>query len=164
MVNEGLFEIIVEYLDEFYEKLSKYCLEYCSALLMNLCLVSISQAISKNLLPLIKHVFKVEEAKFRSTKNPRKIVGLLRKFLDGENEICLPYINGVMFSLFEKSEIAAEALDQHLDKSIRNLIQVNRNRDKKNKNCITKCICIADKSQRTREETIRFCPPLETVW
>lgn len=116
-------------------------------------------------MPLIKNVFKVEEAKFRSTKNPRKIVGLLRKFLDGENEICLPYINGVMFSLFEKSEIIAEALDQHLDKAILNLIQVNRVRDKTIiKNSIIKYTYIADKSQRKREETVRVCPQLETVW
>ncbi|XP_048523996.1 uncharacterized protein LOC109543203 isoform X2 [Dendroctonus ponderosae] len=107
MVNEGLFEVIVDYMDDFYEKLSKYCLEYCSALLMNLCLVT--------------------EAKERSTKDPIKIVGLLRKFLECENETYLPYINGVMFSLFERSEIVDEALNQHFDKIIIKLIQITTN-------------------------------------
>ncbi|CAG9767985.1 unnamed protein product [Ceutorhynchus assimilis] len=103
MVKEGLFEVMVDYLDEFYDKLSKYCLEYCSALLMNLCLV--------------------DQAKERSTRLPKKIVGLLRKFLEGEVDFCLPYINGVMFSLFEKEEIVSEATNQNLDKTIMKLIQ-----------------------------------------
>ncbi|KAL1490900.1 hypothetical protein ABEB36_011576 [Hypothenemus hampei] len=107
MVEESLLEVVVDYMDEFYEKLSKYCLEYCSALLMNLCLV--------------------EAAKERIAKNPQRIMNLLRKFLNAGNEIYLPYINGVMFSLFEKSDIVREASFQHFDQILIKLIQCIRN-------------------------------------
>ncbi|KAF7273466.1 hypothetical protein GWI33_013830 [Rhynchophorus ferrugineus] len=96
MVSEGLFEILIDYLDEFYDKLSRYCLEYCSALLMNICLV--------------------DEAKIIATKMSSKVIQLLKKFILGENECCLPYINGMMFSLLEKDDIVEEAKKQDLDK------------------------------------------------
>lgn len=68
--------------------------------------------------------FKVDEAKNRSIKEPSKIVGLIRKFLASENEIFLPYVNGIMFSLFEKKELIQEAKNQELDKIITKLIPV----------------------------------------
>lgn len=68
--------------------------------------------------------FKVDEAKNRSIKEPSTIVGLIRKFLASENEIFLPYVNGIMFSLFEKKELIQEAKNQELDKIITKLIPV----------------------------------------
>ncbi|XP_066137545.1 uncharacterized protein [Euwallacea fornicatus] len=111
MVKNGLFEVIVDYMDEFYENLPKYCLVCCSALLMNLCLVN--------------------EAKISATKNAMKVVRLLRKFLESESEACLPYINGVMLSLFEKSEIVDEANRQALDKLMVKIFQATHNVDVK---------------------------------
>ncbi|XP_050303760.1 uncharacterized protein LOC126741404 isoform X2 [Anthonomus grandis grandis] len=111
MVHDGLFEALVDYLDDFLPKMSKYCLEYCSALLMNLCLV--------------------DEAKIRATKNINKIIGLLKKCLNAGDSCCLPYINGVMFSLFEKNAIVEEAMRQQLDKLIIYLIQGSANENTK---------------------------------
>ncbi|XP_030764545.1 uncharacterized protein LOC115888829 isoform X2 [Sitophilus oryzae] len=107
MVTEGLFEVLIDYLDEFYDKLSRYCLEYCSALLMNICLV--------------------DEAKERAAKIPRKVIDLIKKFISGENECCLPYINGMMFSVLEKDGIVEEAKKRDLDKLLIRFIRITTN-------------------------------------
>ncbi|XP_060526865.1 uncharacterized protein LOC132702320 isoform X2 [Cylas formicarius] len=107
IVREGLLELLVDYLDDFYDVLSKYCLEYATALLMNLCLV--------------------DEAKTRAAKMSKKVVAMLKKFLDGDKTYCLHYVNAVMFSLLERPELVDEALHQDLDKTVVRLIRTTAN-------------------------------------
>lgn len=79
MINAGLCKFMVKFLLDNYKKLSSYCLEYSTALLMNLWL----------------HV----DAREQSRLIVKDVIKLLATLLDVKYENCLPYINGALYSL-----------------------------------------------------------------
>ncbi|KAF2896280.1 hypothetical protein ILUMI_09894 [Ignelater luminosus] len=89
MIAAGLVEHLVTFLSTKHNTISEYCMEYTTALLMNLCL----------------H----EEARERLHPFATDVVSLLADLLDTKRRYCMPYVNGTMFSLLSDSYINNEA-------------------------------------------------------
>lgn len=70
---------MIKFLSDNYKKLSPYCLEYSTSLLMNLWL----------------HV----DAREKSYPYVKDVIKLLATLLDIKYENCLPYVNGSLYSL-----------------------------------------------------------------
>ncbi|KRT83053.1 hypothetical protein AMK59_3730, partial [Oryctes borbonicus] len=92
----GLAEYLMSYLSQRRNLISDYCLEYCLALFMNLCLHN--------------------EAIVRIKKKARDVIHFVSDFLSNDlDDSCLSYINGAMYSLFMDPDIRKEARHAHLD-------------------------------------------------
>ncbi|CAH0561299.1 unnamed protein product [Brassicogethes aeneus] len=95
MIRFGMLEFIIDFLDESADNASIYCLEYCSALLMNLCLE--------------------QEGRDRCAQMAKNVVAILKKLLLGEMACCLPCVNGTLFSILVDKKVNEEARVQKLD-------------------------------------------------
>lgn len=100
----GSLDELLEFLNQSHNKVSDYCLEYSTALLMNLSLEDEARTIFANEASLL--------------------VNLLKKLLNGM-ECCLPYVNGTLYSVLVDEEIKKVAKDLDLDKTILFKIEVN---------------------------------------
>lgn len=89
---------MVTFLSMEQRSISSYCMEYSTALLMNLCL----------------H----HEARERLRKSATSVVSLLADLMETKYECCLPYINGAMYSLLGDPVINQEAKRLNLTKLI----------------------------------------------
>ncbi|XP_071051450.1 uncharacterized protein [Onthophagus taurus] len=93
MIESGLPEYLVEFLSNKHDALSDYCLEYCCALFMNLCL----------------H----KETHFGMKNISNYLLDMLIKILTN-HEHCIPYLNGAMYSLFNDEALKEQAKKSHL--------------------------------------------------
>lgn len=105
VILSGLTEYLVTYLSANHNGISDYCLEYCLALFMNLCLHSETHA--------------------RLKKKSRDLVKFLSDFLSADHDSCLSYVNGAMYSLFMDSDIRKEAKHGSLDSKISDKARVS---------------------------------------
>lgn len=99
----GSVDELLQFLNKHHNKVSEYCLEYATALLMNLSLE--------------------DEARGYFAKKANLLVNLLKKLLNGK-ECCLPYVNGTLYSVLINKEIRDVAIDLDLDKAILFKIEV----------------------------------------
>lgn len=90
MITFGLTEFLINFLNEHHANISVYCLEYCTALMMNLCL----------------H----KEGRTRCTVKARDVIRLIKSLLNSKHaENIMPYVSGTMYSLLGNRKINAEA-------------------------------------------------------
>ncbi|KAK4883633.1 hypothetical protein RN001_006952 [Aquatica leii] len=92
MINAELTEYMVKFLSDKYLKVSRYCLEYATALFMNLCL----------------H----QTARERLRAYAKNVIELLAKLLNTKYEFCMPYVNGAIYSLLSDKCLNEEARRQ----------------------------------------------------
>ncbi|KAB0802900.1 hypothetical protein PPYR_05086 [Photinus pyralis] len=105
MINSGFVEYLLTFLMNLHSKISHYCMENSTALLMNLCL----------------H----KDARDRLHPYAKDVISLLVNLLDIRYSFCMPYINGTMYSLLSDPVINEEAhrislsklLDYHISNS-----------------------------------------------
>lgn len=106
MITYGLTEFLINYLNEHLAHISTYCLEYCTALMMNLCL----------------H----KEGRSRCTLKARDTIKLIKNLLSSKHaENIMPYVSGTMYSLFGNRKINAEAKLLDLATLLRHHIQTS---------------------------------------
>lgn len=98
---------MVKFVSDNYRKLSSYCLEYSTALLMNLWL----------------HV----DAREKSYPMVNDIIKMLATLLDVKYENCLPYINGALYSLLPDPHFHKVAKEVKLGQIIECRIPVRYN-------------------------------------
>lgn len=108
MIEAGLVEHLVKFLDENYSSISSYGLEYTTALFMNLSLHN--------------------ETRLRCKVMAEKIIRLFPKLLDDKYECCFPYVNGAMYSLLTDPTINEQAKKMNLDKVLKQQINVSNSK------------------------------------
>ncbi|KAF5273388.1 hypothetical protein FQA39_LY07405 [Lamprigera yunnana] len=96
MIDAGLTEYVTTFLSNEHSKISRYCLEYTTALFMNLCLHHNAR---RRLYPIV-----------------REVVELMRNLLNSQYNFCLPYVNGAIYSLLSDPFINEEALQTNFSK------------------------------------------------
>lgn len=97
MIEKGMIEWLVFTLERVKE-LDSYCLEYSTALLMNLCLTVSGRNVCKTMLNRVLHLF--------------------INLLNFNNVEILPYVNGGLFSLLTDSEIRKKAQEMNLEDAL----------------------------------------------
>lgn len=105
MISSGLTEFLIGFLNENHASVSVYCLEYCTALLMNLCL----------------H----KEGRCRCMGRCRDVMRLIKNLLNSKSaENVMPYVSGTMYSLLGNRKINMEAKLMDLASLLRYHIKV----------------------------------------
>lgn len=112
MITFGLTEFLINFLNENHANISVYCLEFCTALMMNLCL----------------H----KEGRSRCTLRARDAIKLIKNLLNSKHaENIMPYVSGTMYSLLGNRKINAEAKLMDLASLLRHHIKQSDGDNKK---------------------------------
>lgn len=113
MILYGLTEFLINFLNENHGNISVYCLEYCTALMMNLCL----------------H----KEGRSRCMARTREVMRLIKNLLNSKHASnVMPYVSGTMYSLLGNRKMNTEAklidlaslLKYHIKVRMRNLNKI----------------------------------------
>lgn len=119
MIALGLTEFLINFLNENHANITIYCLEYSTALIMNLCL----------------H----KEGRSRCTAKSRDVIKLIKKLLSSKYaQSIMPYVNGTMYSLLGNRKINAEAKLMDLASILRHHIKQTNGDNKKQLEIILK--------------------------